>query len=180
MITWVREHRFGKQPRLVQKRCYEDLTKHDASNRHFTKNMIWRMTSFTICQITIRWILEWHIYWIHDSSNHFSSNSRMMCFAEFTICRIWNLYPFMELGIVQKKRWCLCCHLEGCIFCWWKTLEVWNISNVNLLIVLGRFLIFFVGLSVYAQFCDSLFMLRMNACTPSILACLLPVKTTAL
>jgi len=52
--------------------------------------------------------------------------------------------------------------------------------NVNLLIVLGRFLIFFVGLSVYALFCDSLFVLSINACTPSILVRLLPVKTSVL
>jgi len=55
-----------------------------------------------------------------------------------------------------------------------------NSCNVNLLIVPGRFPIFFEGFSVYALFCDSLFMLRMNACTPSILARLLPVKMTAL
>jgi len=61
-----------------------------------------------------------------------------------------------------------------------KTIVSFDSFNVNLLIILGRFPIFFVGLSVCALFCDSLFMLRMNARTPSILVRLLPLKTTAL
>jgi len=55
--------------------------------------------------------------------------------------------------------------------CHAPSVSVCHAPNVNLLIVLGRFLIFFAGLPVYALFCDSLFMLRMNACTPSILVC---------
>jgi len=77
-------------------------------------------------------------------------------------------------------------HIDGMVLGWELDLQWVNQRqmtsdpNVNLVIVLGRFPIFFVGLSVYALFCDSLFMLRMNACTPSILALLLPLKTTAL
>jgi len=96
-------------------------------------------------------------------------------------CNMSHLWPFL----INRSNFVLSVKIGAGN----KDNTLWNVysvqvrmslNNVNLLIVLGRFLIFFVGLSVYALFCDSLFMLRMNACTPSILARLLPLKKTAL